>query len=100
MHKNAPVTQTQTLPSQGVVDELLAVKAARKASARYLQDLRYRLGQFSETFQKDTCNVTTAEVQAWLDKLNLEPQGYQNFRRVVHLFFEFAVARGYASDNP
>ena len=25
---------------------------------------------------------------------------YQNFRRVIRLLFEFAVARGYASDNP
>lgn len=83
-----------------VVSELLTIKQSRGASARYLEDLRYRLGRFSEEFQRDACNITTAEVQAWLDRLKCGPQAYVNFRRVVHLFFEFAVARGYASDNP
>jgi integrase len=83
-----------------VVAELLVVKEARKASDRYLQDLRYRLNRFAASFQKDTCNVTTAEIQAWLDAQEASPQGYQNYRRVIHLLFEFAVARGYASDNP
>ncbi|MBI4326202.1 MAG: tyrosine-type recombinase/integrase [Chloroflexi bacterium] len=83
-----------------VVAELLAIKEARGASARYLQDLRFRLTRFAEAFQKDTCNVTTAEIQAWFDGQKLAPQSYMNFRRVLHLLFEFAVARGYAADNP
>jgi integrase len=92
--------QTEAKRVADVVAEMLAVKEARGASARYLQDLRYRLGRFSEAFQKDTCNVTTSEVQAWLDRLKLKPQGYKNFKTVVGTFFEFATARGYASDNP
>ncbi len=83
-----------------VVAELLAVKEGRGASVRYLQDLRHRLNRFADTFRKDACNVTTAEIQEWLDGQKLKPQSYQNFRRVVYLLFEFAVARGYASDNP
>lgn len=83
-----------------VVAELLAVKEKRSASIRYLEDLRARLGRFAEAFEKDACKVTTAEVQAWLDGLKIEPQTYVNFRRVLHLLFEFAVARGYAADNP
>ena len=87
-------------PVSEVVAELLAVKQARKASARYLQDLRVRLARFADAFRKTCCDVTTAEVQAWLDSLNLSRQSYKNFRTVAHLFFEFAVARGYAADNP
>ncbi len=87
-------------PVSEVVAELLAVKAARKASTRYLQDLRVRLARFADAFRKDCCDVTTAEVQAWLDSLQLSRQSYKNFRTVAHLFFEFAVARGYAADNP
>jgi len=87
-------------PVSAIVAELLAVKESRGASARYLQDLRHRLNRFAETFHKDACNVTTAEIQEWLDGQKLKPQSYQNFRRVTHLLFEFAVARGYASDNP
>ncbi|MBI3417994.1 MAG: tyrosine-type recombinase/integrase [Verrucomicrobia bacterium] len=92
--------RTVAKPVAAVVAELLAVKESRGASARYLQDLRFRLNRFADTFHKDAGNVTTAEIQSWLDGLKLKPQSYQNFRRVVYLLFEFAVARGYASDNP
>lgn len=87
-------------PVADVVAELVSVKEQRGASARYLQDLRFRLGRFADAFRKDACNVTTAEVQTWLDSQKLSPQSYQNNRRVAHLFFEFAVARGFAHDNP
>jgi len=87
-------------PVTEVVQELMAVKEKRGASSRYLQDLRFRLTRFAEAFRKNTGDVTTAEVQAWLDSQRLAPQSYANFRRVVHLLFEFAVARNYAADNP
>jgi integrase len=83
-----------------VVAELLTVKAARGASARYLGDLRSRLGRFAEDFQKNAGDVSTAEVQEWLDGLKLSPQSYKNYQTVLHLFFGFCVARGYAIDNP
>lgn len=83
-----------------VVTELLKVKEARDASPRYLQDLRYRLNRFAKHCQRDACDVTTPQIQEWLDSEDLSPQGYTNFRRVLNLFFEFCVARGYASDNP
>ena len=83
-----------------VVAELLAIKATRGASARYLGDLRYRLGRFATAFVKNIGDVTTAEIQAWLDGQKLASQSYANTRRVVHLLFEFATARGHASDNP
>lgn len=85
---------------RAVVDELLAVKTARGSSVRYLQDLRSRLGLFADAIRKDACEVTTGEIQSWLDARKLAPQTYANFRRVIHLAFEFAIARGYASENP
>lgn len=87
-------------PVAEVVAELLTVKEARHSSPRYLSDLNYRLGRFATDFRKNCCDVTTAQIQAWFDGLNLSPQSYKNFRTVVHLFFGFAVARGYAADNP
>jgi integrase len=87
-------------PVSEVVAELLSVKEARRMSARYLADLRVRLARFADSFRKDACDVTTSDVQAWLDGLGLSPQSYVNFRRVAHLLFEFAVARGYAAENP
>jgi len=92
--------QTIKKPVADVVAEFLAIKASRGASDRYMQDLRYRLTRFAESFHKDTCNVTTALIQEWLDAQKLGAQSYANYRRVIHLLFKFAVARGYAVDNP
>jgi integrase len=92
--------QVSKKPVADVVAELLTIKEARGASVRYLEDLKGRLERFAGDCRKDACNVTTADVQAWLDGLKLSPQSYRNYRTVLHTFFEFAVARGYASDNP
>jgi integrase len=82
-----------------VVAELLALKKSRGASGRYLDDLQFRLDKFAEKFQCNVGSVTTADVQAWLDGLKLSTQSYANNRRVAHLLFEFAIARGYCLDN-
>jgi integrase len=92
--------QTVKKPVAELVAELLEIKRARGASQRYIGDLEGRLQRFAADCRKDACNVTTSDVQAWLDALNLSTQSYNNFRRVVHLLFQFAVARGYAADNP
>ncbi len=83
-----------------VVAELLEQKVAQRKSGVYLRDLRDRLARFAHDCCKDTCDVSTADAQRWLDGLNLSPQSCQNYRRVVHLLFSFAVARGYALENP
>ena len=87
-------------PIAEVAAELLQVKVARQHAPEYLSDLRSRLGRFTADFAKDVCDVTTAELQHWIDGLGLSSQSCQNYRRVVHLFFSFAVVRGYAADNP
>ena len=91
---------TQAKRVADVVTELLAVKKSRGASERYLGDLRGRLDKFTITFQKDARDVTTAEIQEWLDAQKLGTQSYANNRRVLSVLFEFCVARGYASDSP
>ena len=83
-----------------VVTELLKIKKARKASDRYYKDLDSRLGAFAESVQTEIANVTTPQIQNWLDGLNLSAQTVRNFRTVLNLLFEFAIARGYAVDNP
>ena len=95
--RNKTVTKK---PVAAVVAELLKIKESRGASVRYAKDLRLRLERFAGDCNKDCCNVTTADVQAWLDALSLAPQSYRNYRTVLHTLFEFAVARGYAADNP
>ena len=89
---------TESLPQKTVaevVNELLTTKEARGKSDRYLQDLRARLNRFAESFKVGIANVTTADVQCWLDGMKGEPQTVLNYRRVAYTLFEFARARGY-----
>jgi integrase len=92
--------KTTRKPFADVVSELLAIKEARRASPRYLEDLDSRLNRAAKDFRKDIGSVTTAEIQEWLDGQKFSTQGYMNYRRVLHMLFNFAVARGYAVDNP
>jgi integrase len=83
-----------------VAAELQEVKKARGASKRYQDDLKSRLTRFAKACSKHACDVTTSDCQAWFDAQKFAPQSYTNYRRVLHLLFEFAKARNYASDNP
>jgi integrase len=84
------------------VADLLKVRAAGKASPRYLEDLRQRLGTFAEAFKVDVDSVTTSDVQHWLDAKKGSPRTRKNFRGALHTLFEFAAARNYIAqdDNP
>ena len=83
-----------------VVGKLLAFKSGLNASERYLKDLRLRLGRFSAEFPQHISDIPTPEIQDWLDCLGLSNCSYGNYRRALHVLFEFAVARGFAIDNP
>jgi len=87
-------------PVADVVAELLSIKESQGASPRYMEGLRSRLNRFAEAFRKDACTVSTAEIQAWLDSGKFGAQNLASFRTMIHTFFQFAVARGYAVDNP
>lgn len=96
-------TKHKAITQKTVADtviELLALKKTRGASARYYEDLKFRLEKFAAAFQCNIGSVTTAGVQAWLDGQKLSSQSYNNNRRVAHLLCEFAVSRNYAHDNP
>jgi integrase len=82
------------------VAELIKLKESRGAAARYVDDLRWRLEKFAEKFPCNIASITTPDLQTWLDGLKLSSQSYANNRRVAHLLFEYAVARGYCLDNP
>jgi integrase len=95
--RNKPVTRMRV---SGVVGKMLTVKRNEQKSERHLGDLRSRLGRFAGDFRKDCCDVTTAEIQHWLDDLELTNRSKINYRTTIRNLFAFAVARGYAVDNP
>jgi integrase len=83
-----------------LVKEFITLKESRGASARYRKDLKSRLGRFANDCQKSADNVSTSDVQDWLDGLKLSQQSYRNFRTVLNTLFEFGVKRGFCLDNP
>jgi integrase len=88
-----------------VVAEMLKVKKNEGVSDRYLKDLAGRLTRFADDCKKNSCDVTTPDVRAWLDGLGtvenpLGKQSRKNYKTVVGTLFQFAVERGYASYNP
>jgi integrase len=89
----------KTVPE--LVDEFLELKKARGASPRYLKDLHWRLKKmFAADCTKEAANVSTTDVQDWLDAQKLAPQNYRNFRTTLNTLFEHARARFYTFDNP
>ncbi len=90
-----------------LVDELLRVKTADGASARYIGDLRHRLNLFAESFNgKRVAEITAREIDEWLRTLTrrsgklVSPTTRNNFRRLLIVAFNFAKERGYCADNP
>ncbi len=95
-----------------LVDEYKAAKARTGKSARYLKDLAFRLGGFEAHFGavRDGATIVrgglvveelrTVQIDDWLNGLGLAPQSVNNYRAVVHAFFEYAVKRDYAKTNP
>jgi integrase len=84
-----------------LVKELLKAKEADGHSRRHVGDVRSRLGKFAEKFgDKMVATITSAEIDDWLRSLNVAPVTRNHYRRLVILAFNFAVQRGYATDNP
>jgi integrase len=91
----------RTCSFRALTDELLSTKAKDGASARYLGDLRSRLGQFATSMKdKSVAAITAREVDEWLRALEVSPTTRNNFRRVLIVAFNFAVDRGYSVTNP
>jgi integrase len=81
------------------ITEFRELKEKRGASERYKKDLRLRLDTFAKSFTGNVDNISTDQIQAWLDK-GFTGQNYRNFKTVLNTFFGHCVARGYAHDNP
>ncbi|HXE42086.1 MAG TPA: hypothetical protein VN516_03590 [Candidatus Baltobacteraceae bacterium] len=56
--------------------------------------------KFADDCTKEAANVTTHDVQDWLDGQKLAAQHYRNFRTVLNTLFEHARARSYCFKNP
>jgi integrase len=91
----------RTCTFRALTDDLLIAKKKDGASARYLGDLRSRLGQFAASMgNKTVASLPAREVDEWLRALEVSATTRNNFRRVLIVAFNFAQARGYCVGNP
>ncbi len=84
-----------------LVKELVVAKKADGASIRHVNDLRYRLNIFAKGFDgQPVATITSAEIDDFLRSLPVAAITRNQYRRLIILAFNFAVQRGYATDNP
>jgi integrase len=84
-----------------LVRELIKAKEADGVSERHLSDIRIRLRKFAEKFDgRMVATITTKEINDWLRSLPFSPLTRNHYRQLLVLAFNFAMKRGYATDNP
>lgn len=83
-----------------MVDVLLLHRQRKGKSSRYQNDLRVRLNRFEKQFGgRHIADITREEVEAWLDSLTVAPVTYNNFRRLLHVLWAFALDKQWAREN-
>jgi integrase len=86
---------------QALIAQFRASKEQDGVSERYLKDLKNRLLKFEEAFGKEiVADIEASAIDDWLRSLKVGAQTRNNFRTVLRTMFEFAVMRGFASNNP
>src|SRR6516225_1368688 len=92
--RNRSVTITK------LVDQFIENRRAKGKSEIYVRDLTTRLSRFKASMgDRITAEITNADVDHWLQSLNVGPQTQNNFRAVLSAMWTFAVRRGYAAVN-
>jgi integrase/recombinase XerD len=83
-----------------LADEFVANRRAKGRSAVYLRDLMARLARFKTSMsERIVAEITTRDIDRWIQLLNVGPQTQNNFRAVLSAAWTFAVRHGYASAN-
>lgn len=81
--------------------ELIEAKEREGKSARYLSDLRSRLGMFRADFgERPVASIQAEEISDWLDAMNAAPITVGNVRRLLVLLFNEGKRRRYCEHNP
>jgi integrase len=79
------------------VQEMIEAKKIGGLSDVYLNDLRYRLGMFADSFQCDLVSLTPDDMQSFFDRIKLSARSFNNFLRTLKTFCRFAQDRGWLS---
>lgn len=91
----------KAVPVAQVVGELLASKKLKGRSRLYLTDLRVRLTRFADAVDRPLCEVTSNDIDKFLESLEISARSQNNFRAVIGTLLRFGQAKGYVGrDHP
>jgi integrase len=82
-----------------VYEEFRHAKETDGVAMKYLQDIRSRLGRFAERFTGRILEITSLEIDAWLNGLELGGASRNATRALIITLFNFAKQRGYLPKN-
>jgi integrase len=84
-----------------LVEEMIAAKERDGCSIRHVDDLRSRLKIFAVQFaDQPVAAISTAELDDWLRAIPVAAATRNHYRNLTVQAFNFAVGRGYATNNP
>ncbi len=86
-------------PVKDVVNEIIQKKTKAGLSDVYLADLRYRLGQFAEDIVCKINQISSDQIELWLEGLDLSARSHNNHLRTLNTLFNFAKTRKYLSKD-
>jgi integrase len=83
------------------IDARLDAADRRKLSPRHQSDLQCRLARFRTDFgARQVADVTLADVEAWLHRLDVSPTTWGNYAKILASVFRLAVKRGFLPSSP
>lgn len=99
-HAAAIERRKRSVSVNQLVDEFITNRRAKGKSEIYIRDLTTRLRRFKMLMgDRIIAEITTADVDHWIQSLKVGPQTQNNFRAVLSAMWTFAVRRSYASVN-
>jgi integrase len=79
----------------------MAAKTGDNLRARYLSDLRSRVGRFVESFKdRKLADIAPAEIDRYLRELGVRPLSRNTVRMRLSVFFEYCRKRSWVQANP
>ena len=84
-----------------LANEVVEVKRKAGRSAKYIRDLKQKLGRFCQDFGKmPVAAITVEEIDKWLSDLNYAPKSRAQYRANIGVLFGHAERRGMIDKNP
>ncbi len=82
-----------------VVEEFLTSKRVEGVSFFHLEDRKYRMNKFAAAFPGGIDQITTHEIEIWLNGLGISGRTRNNYRNAVLQLFRYARGKRYLPRN-